>query len=309
MIKVLLLGGTGYLGSVFVKRFKKKLFIISPTRQDMNLLDKQNIDQYFKKINSQKFDFILNFCVFQQTGNYLVKNAKLVKEQNETLSNNALYIWKKYYPKSKFVSMGANCAYSFYKSGFSYLKGRLYGGTKNFAQAKRLLANKCKKLNQKFKMNYTILIPGTLIGPGEQLSDEKMHFFNGGLFRAALYKNNRIKKFHFIMNNNVIRELSSVNKVCDEIYQNLKNKKNGIINLIPEYRISLKQFYNLIEKRLKIKKKEDFKKSLFKASISKSYKISVKNDFTKKSSISNKKFLKLFDNTFAYFSKKTKLKN
>ena len=111
------------------------------------------------------------------------------------------------------------------------------------------------------------------------------------------------------MNNNVIRELSSVDKVCDEIYQNLKNKKSGIINLLPEYRISLKQYYDLIEKRLKIKKKEDFKKSLFKASISKSYKVFVKNDFTKKRSVNNKKFLKLFDNTFAFFFKKTKLKN
>ena len=45
---------------------------------------------------------------------------------------------------------------------------------------------------KKFKMKYIILVPGTLIGPGEQLN-QKNAFFNGGLLRAALYKK-RIKK-------------------------------------------------------------------------------------------------------------------
>ena len=32
------------------------------------------------------------------------------------------------------------------------------------------------------------LITGTIIGPWEQLDEKKMHFFNGGLYRAALYR-------------------------------------------------------------------------------------------------------------------------
>ncbi len=65
------------------------------------------------------------------------------------------------------------------------------------------------------------------------------------------------------MNKNVIRELSSVDEVSNQIYKNLKTKKIGITNLKPDYRISLKQFYGLIENRLKIKKYGDFKNTVF----------------------------------------------
>ena len=152
-------------------------------------------------------------------------------------------------------------------------------------------------------MKYIILVPGTLIGPGEQLNPKKMHFFNGGLLRAALYKKRIKKNFQFIMNRNVIRELSSVDEVSYQIYKILKTQKIGIINLKPNYRISLEQFYKLIENRLKIKKNGNFKNTIFNASISKSYKVSVKYDFTKKKSIINEGFLNLFEKNYKYFLK------
>ena len=34
------------------------------------------------------------------------------------------------------ISMGASCAYSPYGKGFSYTKGKLFGGTKDFAMSK-----------------------------------------------------------------------------------------------------------------------------------------------------------------------------
>lgn len=302
MTKILILGGSGYLGNVFINNFSKKIKINNPTSNELNLLSTNQIDKFFNKKNCD-YKIILNFCVYQQTGPYLVKNAKKVKELNNILSKNILYLWKKYLPKSKLVSMGASCAYSSFGKGFSYTKGKLFGGTKDFAMSKRILAKGCNTFYKKFNMKYLILIPGTIIGPGEQLNEKKMHFFNGGLYRAALYKNKIKKKFQFIMNKNVIRELSSVDDVSNQIYKNLKTNKIGIINLKPDYRISLKQFYQLIEKRLKIKKKGDFKNTIFNASKSKSYKVSVKHDFTEVKLILNKGFLNLFDKTFKYFSK------
>ena len=304
MTKILILGGSGYLGKNFINLFKNKINIISPSKKELNLLKKKSIDKYFKNID--RVDFILNFCVYQQTGSYLIKNAQLVKDRNKLLNNNVLYLWSTYLKKSKLISVGASCAYSYYKSNFSYTKGKLYGGTKDFALSKRNLAKECKKLNKTKKMKYLILVPGTLIGPGEQLNLKKMHFFNGVLYRAALYKNKKLINFNFIMNRDVIRDLTFVNNFCNEIIKTLKLNKNGIINFIPDYRISLKQFYNLVEKRLLIKKRGDFKKSLFKGSIKKSYEISVKKDLTKRKNINNKTFLRIFDSTFKDFLSKTK---
>ena len=281
MIKVLVLGGNGYLGKVFSRKLKKKIKIQNPTRKELNLFSKKQIDKYFKKKNLS-FDFILNLCVYQQTGPHLVKNAKKVKDLNNLLNKNILYLWKKYLIESKLISLGASCAYSSYSKGFSYTKGKLFGGTKDFAYSKRIFAKECQLFHKKFKMKYLILIPGTLIGPGEQLNLSKMHFFNGALYRAALYTKSIRKKFHFIMNRNVIRELSSVDDVSLKIFKKFQTKNVGIENLKPDYRISLEQFYNLVSKRLKIIKKEGYKNSIFKASISKEYKVNVRHDFTKK---------------------------
>ncbi|MAZ07093.1 MAG: hypothetical protein CMM99_01315 [Rickettsiales bacterium] len=302
MIKVLILGGNGYLGTVFINNFKKKIKLDSPQRRKLNLFSIKQIDKFFSK-NNLNYNIIINFCVYQQTGPYLVKNAKQVKDLNNLLNKNILYLWKKYLPNSKMISMGASCAYSPYRKGFSYTKGKLFGGTKDFALSKRIFAKGCDALFKKFKMKYIILVPGTLIGPGEQLNAKKMHFFNGGLLRAALYKNKIKKNFRFIMNRNVIRELSSVDEVSYQIYKILKTKKTGIINLNPNYRISLEQFYGLIENKLKIKKSGNFKSTIFNASISKSYRVFVKHDFSKKKSIINMGFLNLFDRTYKYFSK------
>ena len=81
-----------------------------------------------------------------------------------------------------------------------------------------------------------------------------MHFFNGGLLRAALYK--ELKKFS-IYYIETIRELSSVDEVSYQIYKILKTQ-NWNNKSKPNYRISLEQFYKLIKNRLKIKKKRKF---------------------------------------------------
>ena len=64
--------------------------------------------------------------------------------------------------------------------------------------SKRILAKGCNTLYKKFNMKNLILIPGTIIGPGEQLDEKKMHFFNGGLYRAALYKKKIKKNFSLL---------------------------------------------------------------------------------------------------------------
>lgn len=307
MIKVLILGSNGYLGKVFLKRFNKKIIIKNPTRKELNLYSKKQIDKYFKK-KDINFDILLNLCVYQQTGSHLVKNAKKVKELNNLLSKNILYLWQKYLNKSRLISLGASCAYSKYLNGFSYTRGKLFGVTKDFAYSKRIFAKRCQLFHKKFKMKYLILIPGTLIGPGEQLNISKMHFFNGVLYRAALYKNKIRKKFHFIMNRNVLRELSSVDEVCLEIFKRFKTRKIGIENLKPDYRISLEQFYNLVAKRLKIMNKEGYKNTSFKASINKEYKVNVRKDFTNKKTIVDKGFLKIFDSTYKFFSNEIRKK-
>ena len=83
---------------------------------------------------------------------------------------------------------------------------------------------------------------------------------------------------------------------------NVISEKNNL-SILSNLR-NAKLYLNNIINRLKIKKNGNFKNTIFNASISKSYKVSVKYDFTKKKSIINEGFLNLFDETYKYFLKK-----
>ena len=47
--KLLVLGGSGLVGSAVVRLAKNDFKILYPSRSDLNLFDKKKVDYYFKK--------------------------------------------------------------------------------------------------------------------------------------------------------------------------------------------------------------------------------------------------------------------
>tara|TARA_B100000989_G_C19524420_1_gene465986 strand:+ start:1646 stop:2572 length:927 start_codon:yes stop_codon:yes gene_type:complete len=305
MIKILILGGSSYLGKNFINLYKNKLKLFYPTKKKLNLLNIESINKYFKK-NSLKIDIILNFSVYQKTGEHLINEKKNIIIKNSILNSNILYLWNVYLKNSKMISMGASCAYSSKDNINSYFHGTLHNSVEHYAIQKRYFAKMCKNLNQKNNMKYLILVPGTLIGAGEQMDLSKKHFFNGALLRAAIYKNNKSKKYDLYGNRNITRELSDVSYVSKFIYKKLNFKKSKVINIMPDFRINLGQFYDYICKELQIKSTITNKRQKFKAAKEKMYKVSVKYDLTLNKIIDNKKFINLFNETYNYYDNKLK---
>ena len=80
----------------------------------------------------------------------------------------------------------------------------------------------------------------------------------------------------------------------------------GIVNLTPDFKINLEQFYNTIKAHLKIDTISKNKKQNFKAIKEKVKKTKVRFDLTNKMEINNPEFIEIFMKTYNYYIRKIK---
>lgn len=60
-MKILVIGGTGLVGSSFISFSKKKKTIIAPSHKDLDVTNKKNVDQFLSRV---KPDFVINFSAY-----------------------------------------------------------------------------------------------------------------------------------------------------------------------------------------------------------------------------------------------------
>ncbi|MCM1368021.1 MAG: NAD(P)-dependent oxidoreductase [Roseburia sp.] len=64
-MKLLVTGGSGFIGKAFIKNYRKKFDIVAPTREQMDLNDVRAIDAMFK---ANKFDAVLHLAGLGERG-------------------------------------------------------------------------------------------------------------------------------------------------------------------------------------------------------------------------------------------------
>lgn len=64
-MKILVTGGSGFIGKAFIKTYKKTFDIIAPSQEEMNLLDARSIDKVF---SAHKFDAVVHLAGLPAAG-------------------------------------------------------------------------------------------------------------------------------------------------------------------------------------------------------------------------------------------------
>ena len=169
MKKVLITGGTGFLGSNLTKKLYKDYNVTSVSRKkilkkkliskvDYLFFDISKYNLIKKKLEKKKFDYIINCC-----GN--INHSKKIETYSAHFKvvKNLIKIFKKKKIK-KFIQIGSCLEYGSLKS--PQKESEICKPNSNYGNAKYLASKAIKK---NFPKNYLILRPYQIFGPSQKL--------------------------------------------------------------------------------------------------------------------------------------------
>jgi GDP-L-fucose synthase len=169
MKKILITGGTGFVGRALVPALKSEYDVEVASSQDMKskLFD-----------CGQNYDYIIHMAVKTAAGGYCQNHSGEQFLVNTDINNAFFQGWKNCFPNAKVITFGSSCGYdaNIEKTEANYLKGEAEPGYEVYGNIKRNLLVGCQAMEKEYGMKYSYLIPSTLYGPNYELDDRHFIF-------------------------------------------------------------------------------------------------------------------------------------
>lgn len=245
--KLLVLGGSGLVGSAVVRLAKNKFKILYPTRSDLNLFNKKKVDYYFKK---EKPYYVIN-CAGKVGG--INANSTYVADfiyENIVMQSNIIFASHNY-KVNKLVFLGSSCIYPRnckqpIKEEY-LLTSSLEKTNEFYAIAKIAGLKMIEAFNKQYKHNFISVMPTNIYGINDNFHPENSHvvpaliekIFNG-------YMNDK-KTVKLWGTGNALRDFLYVDDVAKALLFLTKNYyKHELINVGSGKEVSIKYLAKLI---------------------------------------------------------------
>lgn len=175
MDRILVLGGSGLVGSSIVRKLGDTYTIYAPNHSDVNLLNAEEVRQCFDYVRP-KYVFHCAAKVggikanIQEPANFIY--------QNIVISSNVIHsAWE--FDVKKLINLGSSCIYPVYSTSLNegmLLKGSLEPTNEYYALAKIASIKLCEAYNKQYKTNFVSIMPPNLFGPNDNFDLETSHF-------------------------------------------------------------------------------------------------------------------------------------
>ncbi len=250
--KIYLAGHTGLVGSSVLRVLKKKGFkkIILKKRKELDLTNQAKVFNFLKKT---KPDAII-VCAAKVGG--INANNKFKSEfiyENLTIQNNIIN-GAHISDVNNLIFLGSSCIYPKYskqpiKEKY-LLSGKLEPTNEYYALAKIAGIKLCESYNLQYGRNYRSLMPSNLFGPNDNYNLENSHFLPAVIKKIYIAKKNK-KSLLFWGTGKAKRELTYVDDLAEACIFFLKRKTtHNLINIGSGYEKTIKQYINLISKKM-----------------------------------------------------------
>ncbi len=263
--KIYLAGHTGLVGSSVLRVLKKKGFkkIIIKKRKELDLINQNKVFKFLKKT---KPDAVI-ICAAKVGG--IKANNKFKSEfiyENLSIQNNIIKS-AHIIGVNNLIFLGSSCIYpKFSKQPIKeeyLLTSELEPTNQYYALAKIAGVKLCESFNVQYKRNYISLMPSNLFGPNDNYNLENSHFLPAVIKKIYLAKQNQ-KSLIFWGTGKAKRELTYVDDVAEACVFFLKKKtKHTLINIGSGQEKTIKEYINLICKKLGYKEKIKFNDDKF----------------------------------------------
>lgn len=248
--KILVLGANGLLGSAINRVLLKQNFtnISTPSRKELNLLEKAEINRYLKE-NAPEYIFMTAGLVGGIMANK-TKPADFVYE-NSLMILNLLDSIKDNSPNSKLLYTGSNCIYPRENpqpiNEERFLAGKLEETNIGYAAAKIMGIIACQSYHRQYGLETICAMPTNLYGLKDNYDLENGHMIPTLIKKILLAKKNK-EIINLWGSGNPKREALYSEDCADALVYLMKNYNSPeIINLGTGFDYSIKEFARIIQ--------------------------------------------------------------
>ena len=256
--KIYVAGHSGLVGSAILRRLKLKGYknIITKSRKELDLKNKEKVFQYLKKI---KPDFI--FIAAAKVGGIYANSKFKADFIYDNLSIQLNLIHGAFLSGVKdLIFLGSSCVYPRkckqpIKEKY-LLSGVLENTNDAYAIAKIAGIKMCESYNIQYGTNYKCLMPTNTFGPNDDYDDFNSHFFPALIKKVHLLKKKKLKQLTLWGNGQAKREVIFVDDLADAcIYFMKKKTKSFLINIGTGKDYTIEKFAKIILKTILPNKK------------------------------------------------------
>jgi len=224
-MKIFIAGHKGMVGSAILKKIRNKgnIQIFTVQRNDLNLLNQNDVFKYFEK---NKFDLVID-CAAKVGGIY--SNNKYRADfiyENLQVQNNLIH--SSYLTNvNKFLFLGSSCIYPKFadqpiKEEY-LLTSPLEYTNEPYAIAKIAGIKMCESYYKQYGCNFISVMPTNLYGPNDNFHPQNSHVLPGLMHRFHLAKINNSPSVEIWGTGKAKREFMYIDDMADAVLHIIDN--------------------------------------------------------------------------------------
>jgi GDP-L-fucose synthase len=249
--KILVTGSGGMVGRAVVKLLQDLGYtnLLTPRKSELDLRKTNLVDDYFKT-HSPEYVFLIAAKVGGIHAN-MTYRADFIFD-NLMMQTNVINACKENSIK-KLLFVSSGCVYPKLAESpipeSSMLTGLLEPSNEHYSIAKIAGIKMCEAYHLQYGLNYAVVIPNNIYGPGDNYHPENSHVMAALLSKFDKAKENNTD-VEIWGSGNQMREFVYVNDVANACISLMNSQHNGLFNCSSEVEISIKDLANLISQIL-----------------------------------------------------------
>lgn len=217
--KILVTGGSGFLGGHVIRKLKKlDVRILAPRHKELDLTNQKSCKKYF----SLHRPHVIIHCAGSISGLLnILKNPAEIFENNLRININ-VFKFAHEYGVEKLVNIGSTCAYpgelptGYYREE-EFLDGPMHASVESYGFSKRAMYIGGKAYRQQFGLNSITLLLTNMYGPRDVFSIERAHVVSALIKKFVDAKIKNEPTVEVLGTGKAIREFLYVEDAADAI--------------------------------------------------------------------------------------------
>ena len=259
-MRIIVLGSNGFFGRSIADKLKKnknnKIFLVSKSK-NIDLVDLNKIEKFYLKT---KPDLIINSAGYGGSIHHIANYPAKILDVHINMYINIYKATSKLTKKPKIINCLCNCVYTAnqkYQNEKKWDHGKVHDSVYTTGNIHRLRYLISRAWYEQYGISSINLIFGGLYGPGDHLESDRLHAFDGIIYRMVNAQKSNTKTFKVYGSGKPIREWIYIDDAAKaiEIATKIKECILDPINITNNFSISVNSIAKIAKKKLKFQGK------------------------------------------------------